>query len=98
MLLWDELPFSLFPFAAVDTLHLFPETHELMDRMQAKYGKKAGVYKPIGLESREDFDRTHGHCESISHADFDQHSKVEPFNRALAEVGRDILITGRRRD
>ena len=56
------------------------------------------MYKPIGLETTEDFERVHGHREAISHADFDQHSKVEPFNRVLADVGKKILITGRRRD
>jgi len=31
-------------------------------------------------------------------ADFDFVSKVEPFQRALAECNKDILITGRRMD
>lgn len=34
----------------------------------------------------------------MGHADFDFHSKIEPFNRAMEAVDRDIIITGRRKD
>eukprot|EP01048_Picozoa_sp_COSAG05_P019236 COSAG05_NODE_2962_length_2460_cov_1.737399_4_plen_123_part_00 len=40
----------------------------------------------------------YGDCEEIHHGDFDMHSKVEPFKRALADVGREYLVTGRRMD
>jgi len=39
-----------------------------------------------------------GDCEDMDTADFDFVSKVEPFQRALAECSKDILITGRRMD
>lgn len=84
--------------AAVDTLHLFPETHDVAAAVQTKYAKEAVVFKPVGCETRADFERLYGHCEEISHADFDLHSKVEPFQRALRELEKDILITGRRMD
>jgi len=83
---------------AIDTMHLFPETLQCAEEMQAKYGKKALLYTPKGISTREEFEALHGHCEEMSHADFDFVSKVEPFSRALKEVNKDILITGRRMD
>merc|ERR1719436_759382 len=40
----------------------------------------------------------YGDCEEMDSADFDFVSKVEPFQRALSECSKDILITGRRMD
>jgi 3'-phosphoadenosine 5'-phosphosulfate sulfotransferase (PAPS reductase)/FAD synthetase len=83
---------------AVDTLHLFPETHSVAAAVQAKYGKVAAVFKPAGLATQAEFIARHGFAESLNHGDFDLHSKVEPYNRGLAALGRDVLITGRRVD
>jgi len=83
---------------AVDTMHLFPETVDLMKATEEKYGKKMSLYKPVDCETTDDFSAKYGHCEAISHADFDFHSKVEPFQRALSESNKEILITGRRMD
>lgn len=80
---------------AVDTLHLFPETYKVAEEVQKKYNKKAYVTKPLGCETTADFDAKYGHCETLSHADFDLHSKVEPYQRGLNDLGKDILITGR---
>ena len=55
--------------AAVDTLHLFPETHAVADEVQSKYGKPAQIYKPRGILSREEFTRVHGDCEQMNHAE-----------------------------
>jgi len=84
--------------AAVDTMHLFPETHEVAAEVQARYNKEAVVFNPLGVTDRAGFEQKYGHCEDLSHADFDLHSKVEPFQRALRELEKDILITGRRMD
>ena len=81
----------------VDTLHLFPTTYDVQAAVEAKYGKDAHVTKPLGCETTEDFTATYGHCEELHHGDFDMHSKVEPFKRALGEVGREILVTVSRR-
>lgn len=90
--------FSGFSLLAVDTLHLFPETHAVKAAVEAKYGKPARVFKPAGCETRADFEARYGHCEALNHADFDLHSKVEPYTRGLKELGKDVLITGRRSD
>ena len=77
---------------------MFPETLEVAAAVEQKYGKPARWFKPLGCETQADFDERFGHCEAIGHADFDFHSKIEPFNRAMDEVGKDIVITGRRKD
>lgn len=83
---------------AVDTLHLFPETLDLMRETQARYGKEAKIYLPLGCKTTADFNAKFGHCETTSHDEFDFNSKVEPFQRGLSECEKDILITGRRMD
>lgn len=83
---------------AVDTLHLFPETHAVAAEVQKKYNKPAHWVKPLGVSTRAEFVSKYGDAELINHADFDLHSKVEPYQRGLKELGKDILITGRRMD
>ena len=68
--------FKGFSLLGVDTLHLFPETLAVAELVQRKYGKKAAIYKPIGCETLADFEKAHGSCETLNHADFDLHSKV----------------------
>merc|ERR1719277_1291771 len=83
---------------AIDTLHLFPETLDVARLVQEKYGKTAMVKLPADCTNREQFEAKYGDCEDLDSADFDFVSKVEPFQRALKEAKKDILITGRRMD
>ena len=83
---------------AVDTLHLFPETLEVAERVQRRYGKRAAVFRPLGLETRADFVAKYGEAEAMPNADFDLHSKVEPYGRGLLQLNKTHLITGRRMD
>jgi sulfate adenylyltransferase len=83
---------------AVDTMHLFPETLDTMKAMEHKYGFKTHLYKPEGCESKDDFVRLYGTHQSLSHADFDKHSKVDPLIRAFGDLNRSVTITGRRMD
>jgi len=53
---------------------------------------------PLSHFSQEDFIRQYGDARVISHADFDKYSKIEPFERALKDGEKEILITGRRAD
>ena len=68
--------------------------------MQARYGKAAAVFRPAGLETKAAFEARHGAnaAEVMPNADFDLHSKVEPYSRGLAALGRTHLVTGRRMD
>ena len=99
-LLHDHFPEVLkgMNLVGIDTLHLFPETHDVCNAVQAKYNKEAIIFKPKGIETIEEFNAKYGDCESLDHADFDFHSKVEPFQRALVTLEKDVLITGRRMD
>ncbi|CAE8631220.1 unnamed protein product [Polarella glacialis] len=83
---------------AIDTLHLFPTTLECAKLVEEKYGKKALWKAPNGVITLEEFMAKYGDCEELDSADFDFVSKVEPFQRALTECEKDVLITGRRMD
>eukprot|EP00933_Yihiella_yeosuensis_P043616 TRINITY_DN384_c0_g1_i3.p1 TRINITY_DN384_c0_g1~~TRINITY_DN384_c0_g1_i3.p1 ORF type:complete len:683 (+),score=195.91 TRINITY_DN384_c0_g1_i3:61-2109(+) len=83
---------------AIDTMHLFPATLVCAKQVQEKYGKQALWKMPKDVKTLEEFQATYGDCEELDSADFDFVSKVEPFQRALAECEKDILITGRRMD
>jgi len=83
---------------AVDTMHLFDTTHLVAKQVEATYGK-AALWKAVAdVSTRAEFNAKYGDCEEMDTADFDFVSKVEPFQRALAECSKDILITGRRMD
>eukprot|EP01120_Amphizonella_sp_Union-15-10_P011526 TRINITY_DN490_c0_g1_i1.p1 TRINITY_DN490_c0_g1~~TRINITY_DN490_c0_g1_i1.p1 ORF type:complete len:710 (+),score=161.80 TRINITY_DN490_c0_g1_i1:74-2131(+) len=90
--------FSGMNILGVDTLHLFPETLDLWRRMEQRYGKRIPTFKPLGCETRQDFERIYGQAEKLSHADFDYYSKIEPFERGLQYFKKEYLITGRRAD
>jgi len=83
---------------AIDTMHLFPETLECANLVQEKYGKAALWKLPKDVSNLAEFEAQYGTAEEMDSADFDFVSKVEPFQRALAECQKDILITGRRMD
>mmetsp|Transcript_19901 Transcript_19901/g.52834 ORF Transcript_19901/g.52834 Transcript_19901/m.52834 type:complete len:696 (-) Transcript_19901:515-2602(-) len=83
---------------AIDTLHLFPTTLTVADQVEKKYEKKAIWKMPADVATRMEFEAKYGDVEEMDSADFDFVSKVEPFQRALAECKKDILITGRRMD
>jgi phosphoadenosine phosphosulfate reductase len=82
----------------IDTGRLFPETYELMERLQQRYGRALRVYYPQGphLEGwvakngingfRGGIEQRRGCCAV---------RKIEPFRRALA--GRGAWVTGIRR-
>merc|ERR1712176_668958 len=53
---------------------------------------------PANASTAEEFVAQYGDVEEMDSADFDFVSKVEPFQRALKECEKDILITGRRMD
>jgi phosphoadenosine phosphosulfate reductase len=83
------------PVVFIDTLHHFPETLELADKVEEKYGLDVRIYRPA--ETREEFERVYG--ERLWERDLDEFhrlTKIEPMERAL--VGVAGWFTGRRRD
>lgn len=83
----------------IDTFHLFPETHELLHRLEAQYNFKAEVFHAKDLSDKKAYDDHHGSDLFIRDIDaYDRICKVEPFNRSLQELEADVMINGRRRD
>jgi phosphoadenosine phosphosulfate reductase len=95
-LIWNAVPqIEIF---SIDTGRLYPETYELIERLQKRYGRALRIYYPNAaeLESwvgehgingfRDSPDQRRGCCRT---------RKVEPFRRAIA--GRNAWVTGIRR-
>lgn len=83
---------------AIDTLHLFPETLGCAELVQQQIGKEALWKRPADVATLEEFHIKYGDAEQMGQGHFDFVSKVEPFQRALAECEQDILVNGRRMD
>jgi phosphoadenosine phosphosulfate reductase len=83
------------PVIFIDTLHHFPETLALAERVRERYDLDLRVERPA--PDRTAFERTHG--PTLWERDverFHRVTKVEPMDRALAGV--EGWITARRRD
>ncbi|KAL8710213.1 MAG: hypothetical protein Q9220_005144 [cf. Caloplaca sp. 1 TL-2023] len=83
----------------LDTLHHFPETLALVDRVQSRYPHvNVHVYKPDGVESSQEFAKNHGdRLWEKNDQLYDWVAKVEPAQRAYRELHVAAVITGRRR-
>lgn len=83
------------PVVFIDTLHHFPETLELADRVRRRYDLELRIQRPA--PSPAAFEQVHG--PRLWERDverFHRVTKVEPMNRALKGV--EGWITARRRD
>lgn len=92
------------PVLFVDTLHLFPETLELMDTMESNYDFKGyvtmaeGITGARGAESKAMYDKVYGaDLWKVDVSEYDRLCKVEPFQRGLKDLKAEIIITGRTR-
>jgi len=95
-LIWEAVPqIEIF---SIDTGRLFPETYELIERLQRRYGRKLRIYYPEaahleewvgenGINGFRNGMEERRSCCAVR--------KVEPFRRALA--GRAAWVTGIRR-
>jgi phosphoadenosine phosphosulfate reductase len=83
----------------LDTLYHFSETLDLVSRVQAQYPNvKLHIYKPQDTETAADFEAKYG--EKFWETDDDRYdflAKVEPAQRAYAELGVRAVLTGRRK-
>jgi phosphoadenosine phosphosulfate reductase len=83
----------------LDTLHHFPETLSLVDRVRKNYPLvNVHVYKPESIDSEAEFSQKHGArlWESNDQL-YDWVAKVEPAQRAYRELQVNAVLTGRRR-
>ncbi|RPA94341.1 Phosphoadenosine phosphosulfate reductase CysH-type [Choiromyces venosus 120613-1] len=83
----------------LDTLYHFDETLELVDKVRERYpNSKLHVYKPDGCANARDFERIHGdNLWDTNDNLYDYLAKVEPAQRAYAELNVKAVLTGRRR-
>lgn len=87
------------PMITIDTLHLFPETHELISIVEKQYKEMyLHIVRPEGFETEEEFDDTYGaDLWKTSPDKYAYLTKIEPTLRALNLFNPDAWITGRRR-
>lgn len=83
----------------LDTLHHFPETIDLVDRVQQRYPNvTVHTYRPQGCETVDDFSAKYGQKLWATNDElYDWVAKVEPANRAYHELQVKAVLTGRRR-
>ena len=83
----------------LDTLHHFPETLALVERVRQRYPLvNLHVYRPAGVETAQEFAQKHG--ERLWEANdelYDWVAKVEPAQRAYRDLRVSAVLTGRRR-
>ncbi|KAI9706602.1 MAG: hypothetical protein M1836_003610 [Candelina mexicana] len=83
----------------LDTLHAFPETLALVDRVRERYPHlNVHVYRPAGVNTAEEFAKKFGNrLWETNDVQYDWAAKVEPAQRAYAELDVKAVLTGRRR-
>lgn len=83
----------------IDTLHHFPQTLDLVSRVQKRYqNNKVNIYKPFGCENELEFAKKYGdNLWDVDEEKYDFLAKVEPSQRAYKELEVGAVFTGRRR-
>ncbi|KAI9689242.1 MAG: hypothetical protein M1822_000980 [Bathelium mastoideum] len=83
----------------LDTLHHFPETLALVEKIKKKYGNvNVHTYRPAAVETPEEFTTKYGeHLWESSEDLYDWIAKIEPQQRAYADLQVKAVLTGRRR-
>ena len=86
------------PVILLDTGYLFPETYQFVDELSTRLSLNLKVYK--ALTSTEEQERLHGQrwLQGIEGIDaYNHENKVEPMQRALADLNAGTWFTGIRR-
>jgi phosphoadenosine phosphosulfate reductase len=87
------------PVVTIDTLHLFPETLDFIDATERRLNFSAKRYRPRDIPDRAAFERAHGtELWRRDPALYANLTKVEPTQRALADLDVVVMLTGRRAD
>lgn len=83
----------------LDTLYHFQETHDLVNKVKAKYpGTKIHIFKPDNVDTTAEFEEMYGEkLYELSSEMYDWIAKVEPQQRSYAELNVAAVLTGRRR-
>ncbi|KAM6523853.1 3'-phosphoadenylsulfate reductase [Fusarium solani] len=83
----------------LDTLYHFQETHDLVDRVKARYPNvPVHIFKPDGVNTAEEFEDMYGkEMWNTASEMYDWIVKVEPLQRAYEELKVAAVLNGRRR-
>lgn len=83
----------------IDTLHHFPQTLDLVERVKQRYSKnKVNIFKPLNVSNELEFSQRYGeNLWEIDDEKYDYFAKVEPAQRAYKELKVSAVFTGRRR-
>jgi phosphoadenosine phosphosulfate reductase len=87
------------PVVFIDTGYLFPETYRFADELAGKLGLNLKVYTPLISSARQE--ALYGKLWEQGVEGLEKYgrlNKVEPMNRALAELGARVWIAGLRRE
>ena len=84
----------------LDTLYHFDETYSLLKRVQERYPSvRLHTYKPKDVNNVSDLEAKYGHNLWQTNEElYDYTVKVEPSERAYADLGVKAVLTGRRRN
>lgn len=86
------------PVVFIDTGYLFAETYRYADKLASKYGLDIRVYNPQITPARQE--ALYGKLWEQGKEGLEKYgmlNKVEPMNRALQDLKRDIWLSGLRR-
>ncbi|KAB5562785.1 putative PHOSPHOADENOSINE PHOSPHOSULFATE reductase [Coniochaeta sp. 2T2.1] len=83
----------------LDTLYHFEETYQLIDKVRSRYpNTNLHIFKPEGCSTAAEFESRYGaRLFELSPDLYDWYAKVEPQQRAYAELDVAAVLTGRRR-
>lgn len=87
------------PVVFIDTGYLFPETYRFAEELTEKLGLNLKVYVPLMTAARQE--ALYGKLWEQGVEGLEKYgrlNKVEPMNRALAELGARVWIAGLRRE
>lgn len=81
----------------IDTLHHFPQTYDLVDKVKTKYNPNLHIFKPQDVKTESEFTSKYGdQLWETNDTYYDFLVKVEPSQRAYKTLGVNAVLTGRR--
>lgn len=82
----------------IDTLHHFPQTYDLVEKVKQKYNPTLHTFVPMDVATEQEFSRRYGDLLWESNdLYYDFLVKVEPSQRAYKQLNVAAVLTGRRR-
>lgn len=82
----------------IDTIYHFPQTYDLVKKVEDKYKVKLHTFKPSQVNSEDEFVVKYGdQLWETNDEYYDFLVKVEPLQRAYQELGVMAVLTGRRK-